>query len=213
MNNPFPIERHNLDRQGPCVRGHGLVGRKPSEGLVGVKRMRADPGHGAQGDDDEQRHRPDDHFELGRMVPARVIGRVLVGRAVTPPEDEREGDHRQDNEQHQRRRRDDEVALLDRNVASGIHHDQVAAAEEAGGHEKRQAPKGPAQWGPAPAPCGGRLSGKDGQGSHSMIPRRPGRRDAFVWNGKRRCPHGQTCRISERELARASMVVIAPDRR
>ena len=92
---PFPVERDDLrPSSGLASARHGLVRREPAERPVGVERVRADPGHGAERDDDEQGHGPDDHFELGRVVPVGVVGRVRVRRAVAPREQERERDHR-----------------------------------------------------------------------------------------------------------------------
>ena len=146
---PLPVERDDLDRQRLHVGRHGLVGREPRERPVGVERVRADPGHGAQGDDDEQGYGPDDHFELGRVVKIRVIGRIRIRCTIAPREEERERDHRQDDEQHERGGRDDEIALLDRNVAGGVHDDHAAAGEQPRDGEQCQDPQGFMRRGPA----------------------------------------------------------------
>ena len=113
-----------------------------ADGTVGIEHVGAHPGKGAERHDDQERRRPDQDFELGRVVPVGRVGRGRVGGAVTPSEDgSRQRHHRQDDEQHQAGRGEDEVALLNRDIARRIHqHDRCsrragrrrgAAAEEA----------------------------------------------------------------------------------
>ena len=94
--------------------------------------MRARPRHRAQADHDQQRRRPDDQLELGRVIPVGRISRRLVARAIPPRENADKSDHRDDDQQHQAGREDDEIALLQSDVAHRVEHDHVATAEQRG---------------------------------------------------------------------------------
>src|SRR3546814_8382893 len=63
-----------------------VSGRGAREWAIGVEQVVGDPGQRAKADDDAQWRRPDHQFELHRMVPVGLVGRVLVRRAIAPGE-------------------------------------------------------------------------------------------------------------------------------
>ena len=63
---PFPVERHRLNR----------LGRRGSFDRLGrVELMGADPCHAAKKDDGECRHRLDDEFDATRILPVGPVNR------------------------------------------------------------------------------------------------------------------------------------------
>src|SRR3546814_18484268 len=66
------VERLNLGRDRLSRPG-------PRQRAIGVEQVRRDPGHRAKADDDQQRRRPDDEFELGRIDRKSVV----EGRSVS----------------------------------------------------------------------------------------------------------------------------------
>ena len=101
--------------------------------------MRADPGHPAEQHDGEQRNRPDNQFELPGIFPIRQIERPLVGR-TEPPGDAKGGDNGRDHDdEHDGDRIDEERRVAVANRAFRIEHGPVAATEEHGHGQRRQA--------------------------------------------------------------------------
>ncbi len=131
---PFPVEGDDLDVQRFDGCGRGACVQR----AVGVERVRADPRDRAQGNDDQQRRRPDHQFELDRMVPLRLVRRVRVGRPVAPGEEQRQHDYRHDDEQHQQGRDDQQPRLLHGNIAGRVEHHRTATGQEAGGRKRQQ---------------------------------------------------------------------------
>ena len=131
---PFPVEGDDLDVQRFDGGGRGACVQR----AIGVERVRADPRDRAQGNDDQQRRRPDHQFELDRMVPLRLVRRVRVGRPVAPGEEQRQHDDRHDDEQHQQRRDDQQPRLLHGNIAGRVEHHHAATGQEAGGRQRQQ---------------------------------------------------------------------------
>ena len=139
---PFPVERDDFHRHRLDLGVDGGLRVDPVERPIGVQLVRADPGQRAQRDDDQQRRRPDQQFQLGAVIPIGIIVGIgrLVGRAIAHGEDDDERHDRQHDQQHQRRRNQDQVALLQCNIARRVHHDPVTARER-----RCQNRNGPAQ--------------------------------------------------------------------
>ena len=127
---PLPIERDDVDLQRLGAGGRRLPRREAAEPTIRVERMRADPSDRAQRDDDQQRRRPDDQFEPGRVIPVRPMLGSLARCAVSPREENRQRHHRHDDQQHQDRRDDEEMRLLPCNISCRIKHLHIAAAQQ-----------------------------------------------------------------------------------
>src|SRR3546814_3592534 len=61
---PFPVERDDLDLDRPHLCRDRVSGRGAREWAIGVEQVGGDPGQRAKADDDEQWRRPDHQFEL-----------------------------------------------------------------------------------------------------------------------------------------------------
>ena len=105
------------------------------ERLVRIERVRGAPRDDAQHEDDGDRDAPHDRLDAVRVRPVRRVGGLRVGLAVLPREPQRQHDHRDHHDQHQQRRRDDQRLLVDADLALGIQHRHVAAAQQRG-HDK-----------------------------------------------------------------------------
>jgi hypothetical protein len=69
-------------------------------------------------------------FDLGRVRPFRRVGRLGVGCAVLPGEQEGHDDDRHHDQQHQQGCGDDQVALFQADLARGIEQGHVAASQQ-----------------------------------------------------------------------------------
>ena len=134
---PFPVERHNLDPQRRL--GSGRLGRtEANQRTVRVQKVSANPGQGPKADDDQQRRGPDQQLQLGGMVPVGVIGRVVGCGAVFPRKDHGQRHHWQDDQQHEAGGDHQKVALLGCHIARRGQHLQLATGHQShAGHQDR----------------------------------------------------------------------------
>ena len=71
-----------------------------SIGLNGIERVRADPDHAAEKQDDEKRDRPDDELDAAGINEAGLIARPRVGGAKPPGKDQHADNRWNDDDQH-----------------------------------------------------------------------------------------------------------------
>ncbi|MCY1299900.1 hypothetical protein D9M70_494460 [compost metagenome] len=135
---PFPVQRHHFDHQRLSVGRHFAAFRQARERAVGVELVRADPGQGAERDDDKERRGPDQELQHGGVVPFRIVAGGLVAGAVAPREQQGEDDDRDDDEQHQAGRDEDQVPLLHGHVARGREQHRIASGEQWQGGKQDQ---------------------------------------------------------------------------
>ena len=134
---PFPIERDHIDLQRLNAFVHRLPRLDPVNGAVRIEKVSAGPGQGAQADDDQQGRSPDHDLQMGRVVPVRLVFRVLVRRPVLPGEEYGQRHHWNDDDQHQQGGDHQQVALLLGDVAGGFQHDQITGRQKRHhGHEQ-----------------------------------------------------------------------------
>ena len=127
---PLPVQCHRIDLQRLHVGRQRLGGRDAIQRAEGIQGVGGDPGNGAEGDDDLQGRGPDHELELGRVIPVGGVGRLGVGGAVTPREQQGQHDHRNDDQQHQQGGADDQLALLGGDVAGRMKDDRVATGQK-----------------------------------------------------------------------------------
>ncbi len=138
---PLPIERDDLHSDRLVLLRDGLSRLDAIDPAIRIEQMRAQPGQGAQADDDEKGRRPDQQFELGRVIPIGRVGRGCVRLPVAPCEEDSQRHHGYDDDQHQAGRDDEQVTLLGRDVAGRRKDDEIAAAQQPDQRKQKQGSK------------------------------------------------------------------------
>lgn len=131
---PLPVHCHHLNGKRLGLGGHRTVLIQPRQRPIRIELMGADPGDGAQRDDDQERRGPDGQLQHGGMIPIGVVVRVLSALPIPPCKQQGQNDHRDDDQQHQTCRDDDQVPLSHRHVASRRQQHGIATACE--GHQQ-----------------------------------------------------------------------------
>jgi len=128
---PFPVERNDFDLDRLDVRG----GRRNR--LARIERVRRHPGHGAERQDDQARHGPDDGLDAVGMLEVGRIGRLGVRSTVLPGKGDRHDDDGDDRDQHQRDGEQDQVFFACGDRPLGVHHSHFTSGQKkaGGGHQ------------------------------------------------------------------------------
>ena len=134
---PLPVQRHHFHGERLQAHRHRGLRINAVQRAVRVQFVGAHPGHGAQGDDDHQRNRPDHQFQHGGMGPVGLVVGLGVAFPVMPGKPQRQHDHRHNDQQHQYGCPDEQIPLLHGHVTRGGHHDCVTARQQ-GSDKQRQ---------------------------------------------------------------------------
>ena len=123
---PLPIERHDLNREGLDRRADGFA---RIEVMGAEPRDAANQQHGHRGD------RPNQYLEPTRISEIRQVAGPRIGRAEPEGDDERREDRWDDDRQHDAERVEQDLPLSGGNRPFRIKH-ALAAAAESGGAEQ-----------------------------------------------------------------------------